>query len=381
MTDDANAESEGASVKSNRGEIEIRSEELAQLASAAGQMAVQSRQIKILVFVYAVAMVLITGGSTAYFMLSDPLLDGDEHEHESSAARSEDGNEPVALSRGDPLPPIDLPDAEGKAWTSGDLEGKAVLLNFWATWCAPCRREMPLFDEMQRKYEAQGFTVMAVSVDREGWEVVRPFIDDLKPSYPVFVADESITREFGEINTLPTTYFVHRNGTIYAKHVGELSRSHMIRDIEAVLDDGTAPKSDGPGDEGIAPSDRGSESITSSTKSPRGSADGTPSKQTVQADASTLHGVVPPSILHHVAPELPEGFGGNIPEGFVELEARIGEDGRAYDIQVARSLRPDLDERAVEALRQWRFSPGMMDGKPIKSTMKFQLKFKMNVHQ
>ena len=314
-------------------------------------------------------------------MLSDPFPDGDEHEHESSAPGSGDGDEQVALSRGDSLPPINLPDAEGKAWTSRDLEGKAVLLNFWATWCAPCRREMPLFDEMQRKYEDQGFTVMAVSVDREGWDVVRPYIDDLKPSYPVFVADESITRAFGEINTLPTTYFVHRNGTIYARHVGELSRSHAIRDIEAVLDDGTAPESDEPGGEGIAPSDRGAESITSSTKSQLGSPDATPSKRTVEADASALHGVVPPSILHHVAPELPEGFGGNIPEGFVDLEARIGEDGRAHDIQVVRSLHAELDERAAEALRQWRFSPGMNDGKPIKSTMKFRLKFQMSVHQ
>ena len=138
MTDDANAELEATSVDSNRGEVRVRSEDLAQLASAAGQMAVQFRQIKILVFVYAVASLLIGAGSTAYFAISTSLLDGNEHDHESSAARSEDGIGPVALSRGDPLPRINLADAEGRVWSSRDLEGKAVLLNFWATWCAPC---------------------------------------------------------------------------------------------------------------------------------------------------------------------------------------------------------------------------------------------------
>ena len=381
MTDDANAESEGTSVGSNRGPVEVRSEELAQLASAAAQMAVQFRQIKILVFVYAVASLLIGAASTAYFVFSDSLLDGDGHAHESSAGGSGDGGEPVALSRGDPLPTIDLPDAEGKVWTSRDLEGKAVLLNFWATWCAPCRREMPLFDEMQRKYEAQGFTVMAVSLDREGWDVVRPYIGDLKPSYPVFVADESITREFGEINALPTTYFVQRNGTIYAKHVGELSRSHMIKDIEAVLDAGTVSESDGPGNEGGAPLNQGTDSIAYPTKAASASQDLTHSNRTVDERSSALHGIVPPRILHRVVPGLPQGFGSNIPEGFVELEARIGDDGNAYDIQVVRSLQPDLDERAVEALGQWSFSPATKDGKPVESRMKLRMKFNMEVHQ
>ena len=381
MTDDANAEVEATSVDAGRGEVRVRSEDLAQLASAAGQMAVQFRQIKILVFVYAVASLLIGAGSTAYFAISTSLLDGNEHDHESSAARSEDGSGPVALSRGDPLPRINLADAEGRVWSSRDLEGKAVLLNFWATWCAPCRREMPLFDEMQRRYEAHGFTVMAVSVDQEGWNVVRPYIDGLKPNYPVFVADESITREFGGINTLPTTYFVRRNGTIHAKHVGELSRSHMIQDIEALLRAGIGPESDESGKEGGAPSDRGTESITSSTTAAPGSPADMLSKRTVEAGSGAFHGIVPPRILQRVVPEPPEGFGATIPEGFVELEARIGEDGNAYDIQVARSLRADLDERAVEALRHWRFSPGTKDGKPVQSKMKLRLRFNKSGHQ
>ena len=172
---------------------------------------------------------------------------------------------------------------------------------------------------------------MAVSVDQEGWNVVRPYIDGLKPNYPVFVADESITREFGGINTLPTTYFVHRNGTIHAKHVGELSRSHMIQDIEALLRAGIGPESDESGKEGGAPSDGGTESITSSTGVAPGSLDVTLSKRTVEAGSGAFHGIVPPEILKRVVPDLPEGFGATIPEGFVELEARIGEDGNAYD--------------------------------------------------
>ncbi|MDE0123948.1 MAG: TlpA disulfide reductase family protein [Bryobacterales bacterium] len=158
-------------------ETESTNAAIDKLSTSATQTVEQLRQIKVIVLIYAAANLLFGVGSTAYFALSSSfVLDEDEHGPGVSEAES------VAPSVGDTLPPIGLPDAEGRVWSNRDLEGKAVLLNFWATWCAPCRREMPIFEEVQRTYGSREFTVLAVSVDREGWDVVRPYIDDLEPS-------------------------------------------------------------------------------------------------------------------------------------------------------------------------------------------------------
>ena len=165
--------------------------------------------------------------------LEEARESGDPISQESDDAKSQ---ESASLSRGDSLPAISLPDADGKIWSNSDLEGKVVLLNFWATWCAPCRKEMPYFDEAQKKYGESGFTVVAISVDRKGWEVVRPYLDELQPTYPVLLADDGTTESFGKITSLPTTFFVHRNGTIHSRHVGSMTKSHIMKDIESLLE-------------------------------------------------------------------------------------------------------------------------------------------------
>ncbi|MDE0261860.1 MAG: TlpA disulfide reductase family protein [Bryobacterales bacterium] len=208
-------------------------------------MAEQLRQIKILVLIYAVAMISVSIGAFVYSSASFSLPAEYDHEpRESEAVAADDEAESVGLSENDALPSINLRDATGRVWTNSDLDGKAVLLNFWTTWCAPCRREMPIFDEMQEIYGPKGFTVLAVSFDRDGWDAVRPHLAEREFSYPVFVADESIERGFGRITSFPTTYFVRRDGTIETKHVGGLSRSHIVRHIESVLGIESAQRTD-----------------------------------------------------------------------------------------------------------------------------------------
>ena len=84
-------------------------------------------------------------------------------------------------------PDFTLPDSEERDVTLSKFKGKVVLLNFWATWCGPCKIEMPWFLEFQQKYRDRGFTIIAVSMDEEGWDVVRPFLNELKPNFPVVI--------------------------------------------------------------------------------------------------------------------------------------------------------------------------------------------------
>jgi len=158
------------------------------------------------------------------------------------------GAGPIAASLGDtgtveaaepgetgPAPEFVLQDADGKEHKMSDYKGRVVLLNFWATWCGPCKIEMPWFIEFQRKYKDQGFSVVAVSLDEEGWDIVRPFLDDLKPNFPVLLGNDEMATDFGEIMALPTTLIIDKEGNITARHMGLISKDDYEAEIEELL--------------------------------------------------------------------------------------------------------------------------------------------------
>lgn len=303
---------------------EIPDGETTKLVTAVTQMAGQLRQIKILVLIYAVASLSVSIGAFVYSATTfSPPAEYDHEPKESEAVAADDQAESVGPSENDPLPSINLRDANGRVWSNRDLDGKAVLLNFWTTWCAPCLREMPIFDEMQEKYGPEGFTVLAVSLDRGGWDVVRPHIAEREFSYPVFVADESIERGFGRITSFPTTYFVRRDGTIDSKHVGGLSRSRIVRHVESVL--------------GIKSE-----------------------KKTDAADEFS-----PPKMLDFIPPRFPKELLDAAGAASVELEFRVEADGSVHDINVVHGLGVEFDERMVKAVKQARFEPAKRAGKPV----------------
>jgi peroxiredoxin len=142
-----------------------------------------------------------------------------------------------AASTEQPKPAADftLKDAEGRDVKLSDYKGKVVLLNFWATWCGPCKIEMPWFVDFQRKYKDRGFSVIAVSLDDEGWEVVRPFADRFELNFPVVVGSDEMADQYGGIAALPTSFIINREGQIVSSHMGLVGRGEYEEDIEGLL--------------------------------------------------------------------------------------------------------------------------------------------------
>jgi peroxiredoxin len=143
---------------------------------------------------------------------------------------------PRALTTGrQQAPDFTLKDATGSNIRLSDYKGKVVLLNFWATWCGPCKAEIPWFTEFERTHREQGFAVIGVSMDEDGWNAVKPFIDANKINYRISIGDEAVIKEYGGVESLPETLLIDREGKIAARHVGLVSKSEYAKEILQVL--------------------------------------------------------------------------------------------------------------------------------------------------
>jgi len=132
-------------------------------------------------------------------------------------------------------PGWELPDLDGKAIHSTDFKDQVVVLDFWATWCPPCRAEIPDFIELQHKYAAQGLTVIGISVDQSDLKTVKSFAQKMGINYPVVLADNKIVDTFGGIDGLPTTFIINRTGHIVEQHLGFTPPITIEKDVKALL--------------------------------------------------------------------------------------------------------------------------------------------------
>ena len=133
-------------------------------------------------------------------------------------------------------PGFSLPAMEGGSATLVDYAGRVLLLNFWATWCGPCRIEMPWFVAFQNTFAEHGFGVLGVSVDETGWDVVRPFLDREPVDYRIALADTAERlAPFGPVTVLPTTWLIDRRGRLAATHVGLVDRTALEAEIQQLL--------------------------------------------------------------------------------------------------------------------------------------------------
>jgi cytochrome c biogenesis protein CcmG/thiol:disulfide interchange protein DsbE len=153
----------------------------------------------------------------------------------------------VSPLNGKPAPAFALKDLAGNNVSLESYRGKAVLINFWATWCGPCRLETPWIVELRNKYAAQGFEVLGVDTegddleknDKAGWAkataAAGKFVAEEKIPYPVLLNGDSISRDYGGLDDLPASFFVDRKGVVVAAQVGLTSESDIESKIEKAL--------------------------------------------------------------------------------------------------------------------------------------------------
>lgn len=136
---------------------------------------------------------------------------------------------------GQSAPDFELQSLEGKNIKLSDFRGKAVLLNFWATYCGPCKIEMPWFVELQKQYGPQGFQIVGVAMDDASTEDIAKFAKEMGVNYPILLGKESVGQSYGGVGVLPTTFFVDRDGKITDREFGLQSRSVFVDNIKKAL--------------------------------------------------------------------------------------------------------------------------------------------------
>jgi peroxiredoxin len=130
-----------------------------------------------------------------------------------------------------PAPDFSLKDAGGAIVKLSDYHGKIVLLNFWATWCGPCEEEIPWFIGFQQEFKDRDFAVLGISVDEDGWDAVKPFVARRKVNYRVMLGGEEVSQIYGNVENLPTTFIIDREGRIARTHIGLVSRNTYKQEI------------------------------------------------------------------------------------------------------------------------------------------------------
>jgi thiol-disulfide isomerase/thioredoxin len=150
-------------------------------------------------------------------------------------ARRSNGAGAGVAKQSAPAPDFTLDSLEGKSMRLSDLRGKAVLLNFWATWCGPCKIEMPWFVELQNQYGSQGLQIVGVAMDDASKEDIAKFAKEMGVNYPVLIGKEAVGDAYGGVPALPESFFIGRDGKIVDKIIGLRGKSEIEDSIKKAL--------------------------------------------------------------------------------------------------------------------------------------------------
>jgi thiol-disulfide isomerase/thioredoxin len=134
-----------------------------------------------------------------------------------------------------PAPNFVLKSATGQTVELRKLEGKVVAINFWATWCGPCRSEIPGMQEIYGKYRDKGLEIVGIALDNTGWKDVTPYVKKAKITYPVVLGDQAVTDAYGGISAIPVTFIIDRKGNVIKRHVGYMSKEVFEQAVKAAL--------------------------------------------------------------------------------------------------------------------------------------------------
>jgi len=174
-------------------------------------------------------------GVIAAVSLSLTLLPACKPAREAPTDADEGAANAATTSTTIPAPAFSLPDLQGKRVDLAQFKGKVLVIDFWATWCPPCREAIPELIAMKKKYGPRGFDIVGISMDENPARVVPPFIEHYGINYPVVMADAQVSSDFGGIFGLPTTFIVDRDGNIAQRYIGYVDLKVIEREIEGLL--------------------------------------------------------------------------------------------------------------------------------------------------
>jgi thiol-disulfide isomerase/thioredoxin len=162
----------------------------------------------------------------------------------NTVMKADDSGKPDSPAASLPAPDLTLKDLDGKDVSLSEYKGKVVLVNFWATWCEPCRVEIPWLIEMQHKYGPKGFVLLGIALDEEGKSVVAPFVakerfdvdgQKLPMDYKVLIGNDDAADKFGGLFGYPTSVLISKDGKQIKRVTGIISEDEMNKLIESQL--------------------------------------------------------------------------------------------------------------------------------------------------
>ncbi len=154
--------------------------------------------------------------------------------------KGEQAEDQITLLRGKQAPAFTLTTLEGKKVSLADYKGRPVLVNFWATWCGPCKVEMPWFEEFRKQYAAQGFEILGLTDDADaGKETIAKVAGKAGVSYPILLTDGKVQNLYGPLEVLPMSFYVDRNGVIVEQTAGLGSKNQIEANIRKVIASGS----------------------------------------------------------------------------------------------------------------------------------------------
>ncbi|MFA5807848.1 MAG: TlpA disulfide reductase family protein [bacterium] len=132
-------------------------------------------------------------------------------------------------------PPFSLPDTNGNIYSSAQLAGKPAVINFFATWCPPCKAEIPGFVEVYNKHRSEGFELVGISLDTDTRGNMPGFLMSNKIGYRILFGDLATARAYGGVSSIPTTFFVGKDGEIKNVHVGYMDKDAFDKEVMKLL--------------------------------------------------------------------------------------------------------------------------------------------------